>query len=208
MPPHGDGKSGNNSNRSNSGNGGNPSPHLAHATVAGRDQQPPTPGMPVAQALKLDLTALPAQVFAVYCPDGAADEDLKREKARNSFGAKGRDPMTIQSVLAPMMMRDPVWRRGIAVAQLQSNWEQIVGDGIAQHCRPVSYVNGVLTVEPSSTVWAQQLAFLAPQMCEALKARVPGLDITSVKVTAPRRPTFRRGKWDTKKGRGVRDTYF
>ena len=171
---------------------------------AGAEQ--PTPGMPVAQALRLDPTLLPEQIFAVYCSDAALDDDERRQKAHDSFGKPGRDPLTISTVLMPMM-DDPVWRRGMAVAQLSQNWEQIVGAAIAANCRPVSYKDGVLTIRPLSTVWGQQLTFRAPRIKQALNSRVKGLDVTEVKVTAASSITFRRGKWDVK-GRGVRDTYF
>lgn len=167
---------------------------------------PPTPGMPVAQALRLDPTALPERIFAVYCADAAREDDARREEARNNFGKPGRDPVVLTQALLPMM-GDPVWRRGIAVARLTQNWEQIVGRAIAANSRPVSYKDGVLTIRPLSTVWGQQLKFMAPQIKDALNKRVEGLDVTEVRVTAASSITFRRGKWDVK-GRGVRDTYF
>jgi predicted nucleic acid-binding Zn ribbon protein len=38
-------------------------------------------------------------------------------------------------------------------------WPQCVGEGLAQKCRPTSFVGGRLTVLARSSAWAQELQF-------------------------------------------------
>lgn len=191
-----------------------PQPQAPHPA----SQQPPTQPsqqrhaaadrsrMPVAEAMGLDPTRLPAEIFSRYCTELRKTDEERNLKARENFGKPGRDPVKI-TIAFSLLTRDPIWRRGLAVAQLSQHWSDLVGEGIAMNSTPVSFRDGVLTIKPKSTVWAQQLRLMAPQITAKLRERVDGLDIREVHVAAANNITFRRGKWDVK-GRGVRDTYF
>ncbi|MFR0556192.1 DUF721 domain-containing protein [Pseudoscardovia radai] len=176
-----------------------PQPQQRHA-AADRSR------MPVAEAMGLDPTRLPAEIFSRYCTELRKTDEERNLKARENFGKPGRDPVKI-TIAFSLLTRDPIWRRGLAVAQLSQHWSDLVGEGIAMNSTPVSFRDGVLTIKPKSTVWAQQLRLMAPQIAAKLRERVDGLDIREVHVAAANNITFRRGKWDVK-GRGVRDTYF
>lgn len=49
-------------------------------------------------------------------------------------------------------------------------WDGSVGERIALAARPRRLKDGILTVDVSSPVWAQELALLAPTIVEALNA--------------------------------------
>ena len=48
--------------------------------------------------------------------------------------------------------------------KLESNWEKIVGPSLAKHSRPVQFMKGTLTIEVTSSVWLQELRFLADEI--------------------------------------------
>ncbi|MDD6372906.1 MAG: DUF721 domain-containing protein [Bifidobacteriaceae bacterium] len=164
------------------------------------------PGKPIAEALRFNPSTLAEKIFNLYCPDLAISDRERRRIARENFGKPHRDPKPLSFQIA-LQMKDPVWRRGIALAQLTNHWADVVGEGIAHNCTPVSLEDGVLTIRPRSTTWREQLKFMVPRLVKTINDRVEGLKINDIKVTAANDYSFRRGKWDVK-GRGVRDTYF
>lgn len=82
----------------------------------------------------------------------------------------------LEAVLADAAPQTPL-------ARVQAAWEQIAGPAIAAQARPVAERGGVLTVECSAGVWAQELELLAPRLLERLRAAI-GEDagITSLRV--------------------------
>ncbi|GAA3300527.1 hypothetical protein GCM10020295_41520 [Streptomyces cinereospinus] len=56
------------------------------------------------------------------------------------------------------------WEAPAAVGGVMGRWPQIVGDDVAKHCVPETYVEDerVLVVRCDSTAWATNLRLLAP----------------------------------------------
>ena len=98
------------------------------------------------------------------------------------------------------------WEQTTTAAGVLANWDRVVGPEIADHCQPVSLVDGELVLVAESTAWATQLRLLT----RTLLARVhefagPGVASTVV-VRGPAQPDWRRGPRRVQ-GRGPRDTY-
>ena len=70
------------------------------------------------------------------------------------------------------------------IAQIQREWEGVVGPAIAAECSPVSERAGVVTVVCRSAVWAQELSFMAPDLVERLNAVLPSPRVTELKCRA------------------------
>jgi predicted nucleic acid-binding Zn ribbon protein len=58
------------------------------------------------------------------------------------------------------------------LAALQSVWAELVGERIAAVARPVSERGGVVTVDCSDSVWAQELELMQAQLLERLRERL------------------------------------
>jgi predicted nucleic acid-binding Zn ribbon protein len=56
-----------------------------------------------------------------------------------------------------------------------AGWNDIVGDAVAAHARPVSLVRGVLRVAVDQPAWATELRFIGPQLLQRC-AEVTGDD--------------------------------
>jgi predicted nucleic acid-binding Zn ribbon protein len=54
------------------------------------------------------------------------------------------------------------------LARVQSLWREVVGEALADEAQPVSERAGVVTVACSSSVWAQELALLGPELAGRL----------------------------------------
>lgn len=54
--------------------------------------------------------------------------------------------------------------------RIMDDWEAVVGETAARHCRPVDYRDGVLTVEADHAAWRQELTLLAPVIIEKFNA--------------------------------------
>lgn len=149
--------------------------------------------------------------------DGRAAQrrDRKGGSARRS-GARpdDRDPQLLEATLA-RLLAEVGWETPAAVGSVIHGWADIVGARIAAHCVPLSYDDGVLTVQTDSSAWATELRNLSSTLLTRLNASVPRRRgpsgatepaITRLSVLGPNVPDWRKGRLSAG-GRGPRDTY-
>ncbi|GGL97395.1 hypothetical protein GCM10011594_16440 [Nakamurella endophytica] len=91
-------------------------------------------------------------------------------------------------------------------ATVFGRWTEIVGEDLAQHCRPVSLVDGDLVLQAESTAWATQLRMLAPQIVQRINTELGTRAVRRVRAQGPSGPSWRFGNRHVP-GRGPRDTY-
>ena len=84
--------------------------------------------------------------------------------------------------------------------------EAVVGEQIADHASPAGLYEGVLSVSAESTAWATQLRMMQAQLLAKIAAAVGDGVVTSLKITGPTAPSWRKGPRRVA-GRGPRDTY-
>lgn len=74
------------------------------------------------------------------------------------------------------------------LARVQGVWSEAVGPAVAAQAQPVSERGGVVTVECSASVWAQEVELLAPRLLERLREVLgDAAEVQSLRVrTAPR----------------------
>lgn len=135
-----------------------------------------------------------------------------RDRSGRSPGYSGsrpdpRDPQGIDSVLKKVL-GSLGWHAGMNAGRVLEEWDDIVGERIATHCRPVSFEEGVLVVSASSSAWAAQLRMLTPQLITTIEERVGSHVISELTVTGPAaaQRSWKKGR-RTVTWRGPRDTY-
>jgi predicted nucleic acid-binding Zn ribbon protein len=96
-----------------------------------------------------------------------------RQPARRS-GARpdDRDPQPLEATLA-RLLAEAGWEQPAAVGGIIHGWADIVGPRIAAHCEPVSFDDGVLTVQTDSSAWATELRNLSSVLLAKLNAAMP-----------------------------------
>jgi predicted nucleic acid-binding Zn ribbon protein len=67
------------------------------------------------------------------------------------------------------------------LARVQGLWAEVLGDVLAEECRPLSERDGVVTVACRSSVWAQELAMMAPDLVERLNAALGGAAVSELR---------------------------
>jgi len=141
--------------------------------------------------------------------DGAGRGRVAGRMARRRWSGPGadaaRDPQRIGDTVTAWVKRTG-GAKEIAKATLVTRWAQIVGPGIAEHCEPVSLVDGELLVQAESTAWATQLRMLAPQLVARINAEVGRGTVSKLRARGPAGPSWRFGNRHVS-GRGPRDTY-
>ena len=120
-------------------------------------------------------------------------------------GRDGRDPSLLGEQLDRMML-DRGWKVDVAIGSVMGRWPAIVGPGVAAHCTPVTYADGVLTVRAESTAWATQLRLMSSSLLARLEEEVGAGTVTELKVLGPSAPSWSRGLRRSQ-GPGPRDTY-
>jgi predicted nucleic acid-binding Zn ribbon protein len=104
------------------------------------------------------------------------------------------------------VVADRGWQDTTAAATVLANWDTLVGPEIADHCRPVSLVDGELVLVAESSAWATQLRLLTRTMAARLAERAGAGVVTGIVVRGPAQADWRKGPRRVK-GRGPRDTY-
>jgi predicted nucleic acid-binding Zn ribbon protein len=59
------------------------------------------------------------------------------------------------------------------LAAVQAVWAEAVGERIDAEARPVAERDGVVTISCSSTIWAQELDLLSPELLRSLEGALP-----------------------------------
>ena len=167
---------------------------------SGGDPPPITPG----SGPDLVRAAL-AQAKAASRAKGTAPGRRKAAPLRSGSGADGRDPVLFGAAIT-RLVTDRGWQETTTAAGVLADWERVVGKEIADHCQPVSLVDGELVLVAESTAWATQLRLLSRTLLARVRESAGEGVAASVVVRGPAQPDWRRGPRRVQ-GRGPRDTY-
>lgn len=67
-----------------------------------------------------------------------------------------------------------------------SRWQELVGEQVAAHCRPLKLDGGTLVVEVDDPTWATQMKFLQSEVIERLRDG-GGMAVERLEITVARR---------------------
>jgi len=129
---------------------------------------------------------------------------LKRRRWSGS-GPDARDPAPLGATLK-RWLGDAAVGADLTKATVIGRWTEIVGAEVADHCEPVTLVDGELLLRAESTAWATQLRMLAPQIVAKINREVGQGSVLRIRAQGPVGPSWRFGSRHVS-GRGPRDTY-
>lgn len=129
---------------------------------------------------------------------------LKRRRWSGS-GPDSRDPAPLGATMKRWLV-DAGVGADLTKATVLGRWVAIVGAEVADHCEPVSLVDGELVLRAESTAWATQLRMLAPQIVAKINREVGHGSVLRIRAQGPSSPSWRFGPRHVS-GRGPRDTY-
>jgi predicted nucleic acid-binding Zn ribbon protein len=130
----------------------------------------------------------------------------KKTKPTREINSNPTEPQSINEVLKNLIS-EREWQSGIAEGSLYSNWPAIVGAEIAQHCEPITILDGALTIRTSSTAWATQLNLIGNDLLASIQKSAPGALVEALLIIGPHGPSWKRGLRTIRGARGPRDTY-
>ena len=108
-----------------------------------------------------------------------------------------RDPKRVSESLDRIARRLGGPTAGVTAAVF-SRWEELVGDDIAAHARPVSLRGGVLTLAVDHPAWATQLRFMTSELIGRIEAGTGSSEVTAIHLrvagSSPPEGTSRRGR--------------
>ncbi len=119
---------------------------------------------------------------------------------------KPGDPELINVVLSNLIA-DRDWDSGLAEGNLFVHWKKIIGEEIAQHTAPISILDGVLTIQTTSTAWATQLQLISNDLLATIQKDATGVLVEKLVFFGPTGPTWKKGIRTIRNARGPRDTY-
>jgi predicted nucleic acid-binding Zn ribbon protein len=128
-----------------------------------------------------------------------------RRRRWSGSGPDPRDPQPLGATLRSWINSAGAGA-DLTKATLFARWEHIVGAEVADHCAPVSLVDGELVVQAESTAWATQIRMLAPQLLRRIATEVGDKAVIRIRARGPAAPSWKFG-YRHVSGRGPRDTY-
>jgi predicted nucleic acid-binding Zn ribbon protein len=142
------------------------------------------------------------ELYKIWRSNSRKSKNQSAEETRTRVD----DPQKLESVLSELVAaRD--WRQGIAEGTLFTEWKTVVGTEIATHATPVSLMDGLLTIQTTSTAWATQMSLIASQLLKTISQSAPGALVEEIAVIGPEAPSWKKGIRSIKNARGPRDTY-
>lgn len=138
----------------------------------------------------------------------ASPRRMAQGRGRRSWSGPGpdkRDPQPL-GLAASDLAKNQGWSPRVAEGTVFAQWPAVVGEQISEHAEPTALVDGVLSVAAESTAWATQLRMVQAQLLAKIAAAVGHGVVTSLKITGPVAPSWRKGPRHIS-GRGPRDTY-
>ena len=137
----------------------------------------------------------------------AARGRAARHDARRSTEpfTDGRDPQPMSDAVDTLLHRMG-WTEQVEVAAVTARWREVVGDSIADHCDPLGFEDGKLTVRASSSAWATQLTIMAGQVRHRINEEFGRDIVAELVVLGPTARSWVKGPRSVP-GRGPRDTY-
>jgi predicted nucleic acid-binding Zn ribbon protein len=130
---------------------------------------------------------------------------IRRTRWSGAGPDRARDPQPLGDALKGWLSTTGAARE-VTRASLFTRWAEIVGAGVADHCRPVPLVDGELVLQAESTAWATQLRLMASTILKRVNAEIGRGTVTRIRTKGPSGPSWRFGNRHVS-GRGPRDTY-
>ena len=145
---------------------------------------------------------------------GATPKQRRRQRSRDRqtrgrvTGAypDDRDPQLLGGEVS-RLVEERGWELDLRMRGVFARWPELVGDEVAAHCTPESFVDGKLVIRAGSTAWATQLRLLLPTLVRRLNEELGDGTVTVIDVLGPQGPTWKKGPRSARDGRGPRDTY-
>jgi predicted nucleic acid-binding Zn ribbon protein len=119
----------------------------------------------------------------------------RRAGAQKRSGSRSddRDPQPLQATMG-RLVSEHGWEAPVAVGGVIHDWPHVVGERIAEHCVPLGFAEGVLTVQADSPAWAVELRHLSAALLAKLNESVPsgpgGRAVKRISVLGPAKPRF------------------
>jgi predicted nucleic acid-binding Zn ribbon protein len=136
---------------------------------------------------------------------GVKKRRRKHHNTSDDAFSPGRDPLLMSQAFRELT-GDLGWDASLAEAKMFVEWPFLVGEGVADHAKPVAIQDGQLVIQALSSAWATQLRLMRHELLVVLAEKLPDVPIDSITVLAPGVPSWKNGPRSVP-GRGPRDTY-
>jgi predicted nucleic acid-binding Zn ribbon protein len=146
-----------------------------------------------------------AEAKAASRAKGTAPRRSGRRTPAARTPGDSRDPVPFGAAIQKLVA-ERGWQDTTTAAGVLANWAQVVGPEIADHCQPVSLLDGELVLVAESTAWATQLRLLTRTLLTRIREHAGEGVATKIVVRGPAQPDWRKGPRRVQ-GRGPRDTY-
>jgi predicted nucleic acid-binding Zn ribbon protein len=185
-----------------------PGPEAVDATTPEPAAEHRDDGLDLARAARRAAGAVPGQPTKRPRRRTSPYDSPRRRGGPRTSGAfpSDRDPQLVDTALERLIANHG-WELDLRVQSVFGRWAELVGDEVASHCTPESFADTRLVVRTDSTAWATQLKLLAPTVVRRLNEELGHGTVTVIDIQGPHLPSWKKGRFTSRDGRGPRDTY-
>lgn len=176
-------------------------------------EDPPPPETQQHREDGLDLAKAATRSAGSSPAPGAAKRRTSRPSSARSARPRvsgahpdDRDPQLLESTLNRFIAQHG-WELDLKMQTVFGRWADLVGEDVAAHTTPESFADARLVVRTDSTAWATQLKLLAPSIVRRLNEELGHGSVTAIEILGPNLPSWKKGRYGVRDGRGPRDTY-
>ncbi|MDO4913264.1 MAG: DUF721 domain-containing protein [Bifidobacteriaceae bacterium] len=146
---------------------------------------------PIAQSLGMNGKKLAHQIFVRYIKSSGKRVDWNKiaEESFENFGKEGREPAIFGDVLS-VLSNNSLFVVNMKIAQLNIQWETVVGNMIAQHSYVESYNDGVIIIRAQSNAWATNLEYMKDTLLKKIQEELNGLTVSKIIISGPKSSHF------------------
>ena len=76
--------------------------------------------------------------------------------------------------------------RAAVVRSVFTDWDELVGDVIGAHARPIRIVDGTLHIEVDDQAWASEMRWMSEALVERITERLGSAEIVAIEVQLAR----------------------
>ena len=136
---------------------------------------------------------------------------MRFRRWHRSSSHKPSGTLKVQGVL-DAVIRNRGWFGKFDERRIFNLWDSIAGEGMVQHSQPISLSRGILRVEVSHPVYAQELALMTDHLMKKLTTQQKNQDFSGHKSSASVKiidiqfrfnPNFRKNNFGQKSARSV-----
>ena len=91
----------------------------------------------------------------------------------------------VVAAVLPSLMRERGWEKQLDLHSIFPRWQELVGEEVGEHARPLKIVRGTLWMEVENSSWLQHLQYQKIELLDLLNQSLRLTKLSDIKMILP-----------------------